>query len=949
VAKKDENTDLAKLIAALSKLTKELGEAVGLPFFNLEKTPGTLYPGEEKRAKKIADIFKNVFGKDLGVKTSDSKGSKTETKGEDAKYTKIANIFKSVFSEEFKKIIDDSNSDEDRRYTKQAEIFRNVFSEEFKKIVDDSNADEDRRYKKQTEIFKSTFSKELKSIADVLSKKDTDDKSKKEKSDSKSSGISKLLSENKGLTGILSFGVGLYFIINSLIKASSIDLAGAAKAVLAIGAFAKIFLMLSDKKESLIKSSAAFAIFASTFNFIIIPLFNKLAAMPLEQIMASLLKFGLIFFALNKLISYIEKSVNTKQLRQISVSFGIFALTVGLIILPTLNILNKINTFQLISSLIKFGLIFFTLNKLISYIEKSVNVKQLRQISIAYGLFGLSIGLVVLPTLILINKIPIIQLISSLIKFGLVFYALNRLILTIEKSVNAKQLKQISIAYGLFGLSIGLVILPTLNLIHKIPIEQLFKSIVKFGLLFGALSLLILTIHKSADPKKLKEISIAYGLFGLVIGLIILPTLKLIAKIPFDILLNGLFKMGLVMIGLSLFIKILGKVANTAKKDLIIGLATFAIMSFVLGYVFNVLNKFAVGMDWTNIAKNIALSSLTIILFGVLLTGIGALLTGPLGLFIAVGAVAIIGLSFVLDKLIDTITNFSDKDWKSISLGIKNGAAAIMGLMEMITKISYVALKSSVAILLGFIPLKVALSTVDSIVNIFEKLNKLKIEPSNITKIGDSLVFLGDGLSKFAQSMTAGFSNLVLDKVSSFFGVDIFSKIEKFIGLDGERLQLVGMGFNYLANGLKNLSSVKLSSDVIASDITKLIKPILEFSTALTKFSSAYSVLDKILKSTDFAAKIDLNLKSENEYQISIIELQKRQVSLQEAQLNQLQVNGSKLDNIAEKILLMGSSNNRMGIVAANNQATVTMKSQNFSTKDDYMNNMKLMTGMLQA
>ena len=56
-----------------------------------------------------------------------------------------------------------------------------------------------------------------------------------------------------------------------------------------------------------------------------------------------------------------------------------------------------------------------------------------------------------------------------------------------------------------------------------------------------------------------------------------------------------------------------------------------------------------------------------------------------------------------------------------------------------------------------------------------------------------------------------------------------------------------------------------------------------------------------------------------------------------------------KLDDIATRISMLGVAGNKTSpIIAGNNQSKVTMKSQNFSTKDDYMNNMKLMTGMLQ-
>ena len=935
VAKKDENHDLTKLIAALTKLTKELGDAVGLPFFNLSKTPDKLYTGEEKRAKQIAGIFKDVFAKELEIKIGKdtSKSTKGKTASDD-----VPNILNQILN-----------------------------------------------------ILKAN-------------------KDKTTKSDTKS-GLTKLFAENKGITGILAFGVGIYFIINSLLKASNIDLGGAVKAVLAVGAFTKIFLMLSEKKESIAKSAAAFALFGSTFNFIIIPFFKKISALPFNEIIASLLKFGLIFFGLNKLIetmnksidlnqvakislaytlfgvvfgsiilpifdklvnlnmgsilasllklslifvvlnkliSTITKSINTTQLMQISISFGLFGLTFGLLILPTLNNLNKVPYDELLISLGKFATVFFAISGLILLVEKSVNTSQLKEISIAFGLFGLAVGLIILPTLYLIDKVPYDRLLKSLVKFGTVFIGISFLSMLVEKSINMKELKEMSIAFALFGLTIGLVILPTLYLIDKVPYDRLLKSLVKFGTVFGTLGLLIFVMHRALDAKKVKDISISYALFGLVMGLIILPTLNLMAKAEYGMILDGLFKMGLVMSGLSILILLIGKVANVAKKVLI-GLATFTILSFVLSYLFDVINKFTANINWGNIAKNIGWASVAIVAFGALLTGIGFLLTGPLGLFIAVGAVAVMGLSLVLDNMVKMVTNFANKDWKSISLGIKNGGLAITGLMWLVSKLSLLAISSAMTVALGFIPVKMMLSLIDSVLDTLDRIGKIKVEPTKLIQLGEALPILGNGISNFAKLLTSGFSNIVLDKVASFFGVDVFSKIEKYLSLDGEKLKSVGMGFNYLADGLKNFASVKLNSDVIASDITKLVKPILEFSTSLSRFSSAYSMLDKVLSSSDFAAKVQLNMKSDNDYQASILELHERELNLQQAQLDQLQLNGMKLDDIATRISMLSVAGNRTSpIIAGNNQSKVTMKSQNFSTKDDYMNNMKLMTGMLQ-
>jgi hypothetical protein len=82
-------------------------------------------------------------------------------------------------------------------------------------------------------------------------------------------------------------------------------------------------------------------------------------------------------------------------------------------------------------------------------------------------------------------------------------------------------------------------------------------------------------------------------------------------------------------------------------------------------------------------------------------------------------------------------------------------------------------------------------------------------------------------------------------------------------------------------------------------------------------------------------------MKADSGLQKAILDLHTQELSIQQAQLDQLKINGNLLYQLV--------SNGGTGGGVSTPQPKTTIKSPSFSTKDNYLNNMKLTSMSLQG
>lgn len=156
------------------------------------------------------------------------------------------------------------------------------------------------------------------------------------KDDKKESGgikgkVSELFKSTSGIVGLVALGVGIYYIINGLMKASDINIGGAVKAIAVIGAFVGVFLLFGKNKGNIVLSSAALALFGAAISFVVIPMLLKIQSIDGDAIKNSLLKFTAIFGVMALAILAIQQIVGLGIIKTIAglVAIGAMSFLIG--------------------------------------------------------------------------------------------------------------------------------------------------------------------------------------------------------------------------------------------------------------------------------------------------------------------------------------------------------------------------------------------------------------------------------------------------------------------------------------------------------------------------------------------------------------------------------------------------------------------------------------------
>ena len=500
-------------------------------------------------------------------------------------------------------------------------------------------------------------------------------------------------------------------------------------------------------------------------------------------------------------------------------------------------------------------------------------MSKLKTASIGFAILAATISLLIIPTIEKLAKMPWGIYIEGIIKFGILMVGVIGILKLMDKVKGSDVIKS-TLGFGILSVFVGFILIPMLETISDMNYGKILMGLINMGLVIGGL-ILITKLMKNVDGSEVIKSTIGISVLSVFVGFILIPMLETISDMNYGKILMGLLNFGLVIGGLSLIVKMMSKLmSGAAIKDMLIGMVTMLGLSFLMGYLAENLNKFA-SFDWKTIYTNLGLAVLAIGLFGAVVVGIGFLVANPVvAPLLAVGAVAVMGLSFLMGMIADAAAKFQD------------------------------------------------------------------VDGANLIEVGKGLSMLGVGLASFLVGMAGGVAAGVVGKLAGIFGLNPADQIKKFENIDSAKIFELGLGLKYMGESLKMLSS-GIDLRGITNQLLELTTPLINFTFSLEKFNKAFSDLDKTISKSEITNVYKLKVENENNIQKSILELNQQELEIQKAQLEELRANNGLLQIIADNIRNSGAS---YSPTALNNQnkGKESISTANFSTKNNYLNHMKL-------
>ena len=485
--------------------------------------------------------------------------------------------------------------------------------------------------------------------------------------------------------------------------------------------------------------------------------------------------------------------------------------------------------------------------------------------------------------------------------------------------------KDAAIGFGILSATVLFLILPMVYGLNKMSFGVIIEGMVKLLLIISASIGVLYAMSKINSYNVLRN---TLGLTTLLLTLLgITAMFYFINKINYDNIIEGLLKMIPIFLACWGMVKAMSliKSRDVIRNGIAVGLLS-ALMSFVFVPLLIKLSD----LDYKNILIGLGNMALAI-------TGLTAIV-GLLGFavqkfseYMISGTVAFIGLSLLLGIASYTMSTFADKDWDKINQGIKTSLIAITSFGVLVGVIGALGEFIAPFLLVGgamFLGLAAVMAIIANSLTSFNA-----VDPDHIKGIGESLAVLGLGLVAFLGGTISGVGSGLINGFSSFFGLDPVSQIKKFETIDSDKLSKLGSGIKNLSEGLKSLSSgIDLTNAI--QQMRNMISPIEAFSGAIDTFSKSYNNLNKIKLNPEF----NLKFQEDNSIQLAIKSLNEQELAVQISQLEQLERNGEYLRDIASRI----NSGNTVVSSQQKNEAEINYR--NFSTKNDYTNNLKLAT-----
>jgi hypothetical protein len=306
----------------------------------------------------------------------------------------------------------------------------------------------------------------------------------------------------------------------------------------------------------------------------------------------------------------------------------------------------------------------------------------------------------------------------------------------------------------------------------------------------------------------------------------------------------------------------------------------------LVGYLADNLEKYA-NKPWEAIKEGLKIAGVAFgaffAMFGVIAVGVKFI--GKMGMAIA-GAI-MFELVYLVGYLGDNLQKYAGKDWNAIAEGLKIAGVAFGSLLAVAVIIAAISLIRGMKLGLlvsGGLILALAYAMGMIADNLVKYQN---INGDNLIKVAEGMHALGGGLVALMGGTLLGTAGSFVDGLASLVGLDPVSFLKKFQALDGVKLLNIGTGIKYLAEGLKMLSKGIEIKNII-NDLVLLTTPLMSFSSALDSFSNSYKQLEKIKMESEINQNYNMNLKSDTGIQKAILDLHAQELSVQQAQLEQL-------------------------------------------------------------
>ena len=495
-----------------------------------------------------------------------------------------------------------------------------------------------------------------------------------------------------------------------------------------------------------------------------------------------------------------------------------------------------------------------------------------------FALFVGVMSFVVLPSLKTFALVEWETIGTGLAKFGVISLICIGIIKLLSMIPADQVLKSVA-GLGLFVVVMGLAIIPLLKTMAFVEWDMIGEGLLKIVVISGVIGLILLGMSKISAADAIKSLA-GVLIFSLLMGFVLIPQLKKISQEPFDQMLEALAFVGLIMVGIGLIIRITGEILTRGGGEVaaIAGLVAVLAFSFLMGYLAEQLNKFA-SLDWSSIGSSLALALVALGVFGAAVIGIGLLVLNPIvAPLLIAGAVAVAGLTLLMGLIADALNKFST------------------------------------------------------------------VNASQIQQVGVGLLALGTGLVAFLAGMVGGVGAGVVSKLSGIFGLNPADQVKKFEKIDADKILKLGTGLFFMGQGLKALST-DINLEPITSQLIAMTTPLLLFSAGVQAFSDAYTNLDKAIKGSEINRIYQMKVESDNGLQKALVDLNEQEVELLSAQLDQLKQNGEYLRVIASSGGGGGGGITVIGGGGGKGSASIS----NFTTKDSYMNHLKLTTSSMEG
>ena len=503
---------------------------------------------------------------------------------------------------------------------------------------------------------------------------------------------------------------------------------------------------------------------------------------------------------------------------------------------------------------------------------------KIKNAAIGFAIISATILFLIIPTLYVLKEMPWDVLLMSILKFGIIALVCIGIIKLLTMIPPAEVLKSVA-GLALFVFVMGVMVIPLLKSVAFVEWEIIGQGLLKIVVISGVIGLILFGMSKISASDTIKSLA-GVLIFTLLMGYIVIPQLKKLAQEPFEEMIESLVFIGLIMVGIGLIIRLTGEILTRGGGMVatITGLVAVLAISFLMGYLADQLNKFA-DLDWSKIGASLALALVALGVFGAAVAGIGLLVLNPVvAPLLVAGAVAVAGLTFLMGMLADALGKFSVVDGEQIK------------------------------------------------------------------KVGVGLIALGTGLVAFLAGMVGGVGAGVVSKIAGIFGLNPADEIKKFEKIDADKIFKLGSGLLFMSQGLKALSK-EIDLTGITNQLIAMTAPLALFSSSLVLFAEAYKKLDATIKGSEINQIYQMKLEADNGLQKALVDLNQKEVEILSAQLDQLRQNGEYL-----RVIASTGGNSGGGMMPMNNQnGRGSASISNFETKDSYLNHLKLTTSALQA